>query len=129
MAHKDNRNRILVVDDEKSVRDVVSRILETDGYDVTPASGGKEALEIINNNSFDLMILDILMPHIDGYMLLELMPEKLNIPVIMLSGLNETSSKVTSFNLGADDYMTKPFSPGELLARVEAKLRRTKPAP
>ena len=89
----------------------------------------KEALEIIKESAFDLIILDVLMPNIDGYMFLELLPENINIPVIMLSGLKETSSKVTSLNLGADDYISKPFSPRELLARVEVKLRRTRPAP
>lgn len=126
MTNENSQIRILVVDDEQLVRTLVGKILGDAGYTVVEAASGKEALEKIKEGPLALIILDILMPQIDGYMFLELMPDNINIPVIMLSGLSEPSGKVTSFNLGADDYITKPFSAGELLARIQAKLRRTK---
>lgn len=118
---------ILVVDDEPTVRNVLQRTLEKAGYSVITAADGQEALNKISDSDISLVLLDIMMPGLDGFEVLERMPADLNIPVIMLSGIHDETTKIDSLGLGADDYIEKPFSPGELLTRIQVKLRRTKP--
>ena len=121
------KRRILVVDDEQTVRDILQRTLEKVGYDVITATNGQEALDKISQFDVSLVLLDIMMPGLDGFEVLDRIPPYLNIPVIMLSGIRDETTKIDSLGLGADDYIAKPFSKGELLARIQAKLRRTEP--
>lgn len=119
-------DKILVVDDEKEIVDLVSLYLKNEGYEVTALYSGNDALKSIQNESFDLAILDIMMPEIDGLILCRKIREHHQYPIIMLTAKGETMDKVTGLTLGADDYMTKPFLPLELVARVKAQLRRYK---
>ncbi len=124
----EKQRRILVVDDEQTVRDFLQRVLETAGYTVITASNGLEALEKMSQFDISLVLLDIMMPGLDGFEVLDHMRQyEENIPVIMLTGIQEVPTKIDSLTLGADDYITKPFSVEELLARIQVKLRRTKP--
>ncbi len=122
------KRKILVVDDEQTVRDFLQRALENAGYDVITAVNGQEALDKISQFDVSLVLLDILMPRLDGFEVLERIPQHLNIPVIMLSGIRDETTKIDSLGLGADDFIAKPFSAGELLARIQAKLRRVEPS-
>ena len=126
---KKKNPRILVVDDEQTVRDFLRRALENAGYDVITAADGREALDKVSQFDVSLVLLDIVMPGLDGFEVLEHMRQYENIPVIMLSGIGGETTKIDTLALGADDYITKPFSVEELLARIQAKLRRAKPAP
>lgn len=118
---------VLVVDDDKAVRKLIEISLEREHIYVTHASSGETALELLKINSFDLVILDILMYDIDGYeVLTQIRKNDPDIPVIILSGLNADSDKVLGFGIGADDYITKPFRPMELNARVKAHIRKYK---
>ena len=119
-------DKILVVDDEKEIVDLVSLYLKNEGCEVTALYSGSDALKSIQNESFDLAILDIMMPEIDGLILCRKIREHHQYPIIMLTAKGETMDKVTGLTLGADDYMTKPFLPLELVARVKAQLRRYK---
>ncbi len=116
---------VLVVDDEKALRDFVRRNLEVRGYRVLTAANGLEALAIFERESVDLIILDLMMPHLDGLEMTRRLREVSTVPIIILSALGEESDKVRAFDLGADDYLTKPFGVGELLGRVKAVLRRS----
>ena len=115
---------VLVVDDEKSLRDFIQRNLEIRGYQVWTAGNGLEALAIFDQEYINLVILDVMMPNMDGLEALRKIREKSTVPVIVLSALGEERDKVTALNLGADDYLTKPFGVNELLARVRAVQRR-----
>lgn len=117
---------ILVVDDEKDLRDVLKLYLETAGYTVLEAENGIEAIELISKYEVSLMILDIMMPKMDGYELIKKLGEERNFPIIFLSARTKVQDKILGLNLGADDYIEKPFDPGEVLARVMASLRRVK---
>lgn len=117
---------VLVVDDEQLIRNVIREYLEEENYQVLEASNGVEALESVKNNRIDLIILDIMMPKKDGYATLKEIREEEKIPVIMLSARGEEYDKLLGFELGIDDYITKPFSPKELMARVKAVLKRNK---
>ncbi|MCI0519160.1 MAG: response regulator transcription factor [Chloroflexi bacterium] len=117
---------VLVVDDEKPLRDFVRRNLEVRGYKVVNASNGLEALALFQNSAIDLVILDIMMPHLDGLETTRRIREVSRVPIIILTAMGEESDKVRAFNLGADDYLTKPFGVGELLGRVKAVLRRAR---
>ena len=117
-------NKILVVDDEKDIRDLLEIYLRNDGYDVIKASGGAEALDIVSNEKVDLVILDIMMPGIDGMEVCKAVRKKLNIPIMMLSAKSENMDKIQGILTGADDYMVKPFDPLELTVRIKALLRR-----
>lgn len=119
-------DKILMVDDEKEIVDLVSLYLKNEGYEVTALYSGSDALKSIRNESFDLAILDIMMPEIDGLILCRKIREHHQYPIIMLTAKGETMDKVMGLTLGADDYMTKPFLPLELVARVKAQLRRYK---
>ena len=118
------QQRVLVVDDEQTVRDFLQRTLEGAGYEVITAANGQEALDKISQFDVSLVLLDIIMPKLDGFEVLARMPQDLNIPVIMLSGILEANTKIDTLTLGADDYITKPFSVEELLVRVQVKLKR-----
>lgn len=118
--------KILVVDDEKLIRDVIKEYLVNANYEVDEADSGKIALEKINNNNYDLLVLDIMMPEMDGFTMLDKLDIKKRIPTIILSARGEEYDKLHGFDLGIDDYLTKPFSPKELVARVKAILNRSK---
>jgi two-component system KDP operon response regulator KdpE len=122
---------ILVVDDEKSLRDFVRRNLEVRGFTVVCAGNGLEALAHFNTLQVDLVILDLMMPHMDGLETIRRIRSQSLVPIIVLSALGEESDKVNALNLGGDDYLTKPFGVPELMARVQAVLRRANwlPAP
>ena len=122
----DEKYHILAVDDETQVTLVIKRVLEQEGYTVTTTNDGYAALDIVVNSQPDLVILDINMPGINGYQVLEKIREQHDIPVIMLSADQDVSSVGNSIGLGADDYIRKPFHLSELSARVKAKLRRLK---
>ena len=122
----EEQKTILVVDDERTVRDFLQRILEKSGYSVVTAVNGLEALDKISNLAVNLVLLDIMMPDLGGFEVLELMPQNRSIPVIMLSGMRDETTRVATLGLGADDYIEKPFSIGELLTRIQVKLRRSK---
>ena len=115
---------VLVVDDEKSLRDFVRRNLEVRGYHVFTASNGVEALANFQNEKIHLVIMDIMMPHMDGLETTRRIREESHVPIIILTAMGEETDKVRAFDLGADDYLTKPFGVGELLGRVKAVLRR-----
>lgn len=117
---------ILVVDDEELIRNVIREYLENEKYEVLEAVDGEEALKMVSNHKIDLIILDIMMPKKDGYTTLKEIKKEKNIPIIMLSARSEEYDKLLGFDLGIDDYLTKPFSPRELLARVKAVLRRNR---
>lgn len=116
---------ILIVDDEVLIRNVIKEYLLNEGYKVLEAKDGFDALRVISDNKVDLIVLDIMMPKMDGFTCLSEIRKTKNIPVIMLSARKEETDKLNSFDLGVDDYVTKPFSPKELVARVKAHLKRT----
>lgn len=116
--------RILVVDDETEIRDVLRLYLEKEGYEVVEAADGPEALRLLKQEKIDLAILDIMMPRLDGYRVLRNIREESNLPVLMLSAKGSDSDKILGLDLGADDYITKPFVPLEAVARVKSNLRR-----
>jgi DNA-binding response OmpR family regulator len=115
---------ILVADDEEEIADLVAIHLEKEGYDVVKVHNGQEAIRVIETRSIDLLILDIMMPEMDGYDATRLIRERYNMPIIFLSAKTSDFDKVHGLVIGADDYITKPFTPIELVARVNAHLRR-----
>lgn len=117
---------ILIADDEKEITELIAFHLEKEGYQVKTALNGAEALHIVNTQPIDLIILDIMMPIMDGYEATRLIREQHNMPIIFLSAKTSDFDKVQGLVIGADDYMTKPFAPIELIARVNAQLRRFK---
>ena len=117
--------KILIVDDEEMIREVIKEYSEDAGYQTDEAENGKIALEKINKNTHDLLILDIMMPEMDGFTVLKNIPKEKMIPAIVLSARGEEYDKLNGFDLGTDDYLTKPFSPKELIARIKAVLNRT----
>ena len=120
----DIMQRILVVDDEKMIRNVIKEYAEFDGFEVTEAEDGMEAVEICRKEDFDLIVMDIMMPRLDGYSAIKEIRKTKQIPVIMLSARGEEYDKLFGFEIGIDDYVVKPFSPKELLARIKAVLKR-----
>ena len=117
---------VLIVDDEKEIRDLVEIYLKGEGYITIKAGDGEEALEILEKNKVDLIILDIMMPKLDGIEMCLKVRETRNIPIIMLSAKTQDMDKILGLNTGADDYVSKPFNPLELIARVKSQLRRFK---
>lgn len=115
---------VLICDDDKDIVNAISIYLKSEGYTVYTAYNGKEALEILDNNEIHLLLLDLMMPVMDGLSALASLREKHNLPVILLTAKSEDTDKVLGLNVGADDYITKPFNPVELLARVRSQLRR-----
>lgn len=119
MAH------ILMVDDEARIRDIVTQYLKFEGYTCKEAANGKQAVEMAGQTAFDLIIMDVMMPFMDGITALRIIRQNSNVPVILLTAKGEEYDKVFGFDLGADDYVVKPFSPKELMARIKAVLKRT----
>ncbi|KEK23019.1 response regulator transcription factor [Bacillus gaemokensis] len=118
------RISILIADDEMEIADLIAIHLEKEGYRVVKASNGKEAIQVIQSQVIDLVILDIMMPEMDGYEVTRQIRGQYHMPIIFLSAKTSDFDKVTGLVIGADDYMTKPFTPIELVARVNAQLRR-----
>jgi len=115
---------ILIVDDEQAIADLVELYLKNENYNVFKFYNGRDALNCIENEKIDLAILDVMLPDVDGFSICQQIREKHNFPVIMLTAKDEEIDKITGLTLGADDYVTKPFQPLELVARVKAQLRR-----
>jgi len=115
---------ILIADDEKEIRELLRLYLENEHYQVLEAEDGQQALDLLRRQKIDLCILDIMMPKIDGYRVLKEMRKDSNIPVIILSAKDADSEKILGLNLGADDYIAKPFNPLEAVARINSNIRR-----
>ena len=118
------QQKIMMVDDEQTILKLLSRILEAEGYSVITTDNGRSALDLLEEYRPDLVILDIMMPGLDGFQILDLIRQYSDVPVIMLSAKREVAIRRDTLNLGADDYVGKPFHVGELVARIRAKLRR-----
>ncbi|WP_125153061.1 response regulator transcription factor [Clostridium rectalis] len=121
-----NKESILIVDDEKEIRDLIAIYLENEGYYAIKAENGIKAIEALEKKRVDLIILDIMMPKMDGIEACMKIREEKNMPIIMLSAKTEDMDKIWGLTAGADDYVTKPFNPLELIARVKSQLRRYK---
>ena len=124
MRNKMEMNHVLVVEDDKEIREGVEIYLKSQGYEVFQAADGVEGLEVIEKEDIHLAIVDIMMPWMDGISMVVKLREKYDFPVIFLSAKSEEVDKIMGLNMGADDYVTKPFTPMELLARVNSQLRR-----
>lgn len=120
--------RLLVVDDEQKIREVIREYSEFNGFEVTEAENGMEAVGLCKLNDYDIIIMDIMMPKLDGFSACKEIKKIKDIPVIMLSARDEEYDKLFGFELGIDDYVVKPFSPKELMARINVVLARHKPA-
>lgn len=123
MAH------ILLVEDETSIADIVRLYLERDGYRVTVAHDGAVALQALESDAPDLIVLDLMLPHVDGWHILRWVRSQSDVPIIILTARRDEPDRIAGLDLGADDYVVKPFSPQELVSRVRAVLRRTRPSP
>lgn len=121
-----NEAKILVVDDEEKMRNAIKIFLDKEGYQVEEATNGREALENIEENHYDLILLDVMMPEIDGWAVCRKIRKESSLPIILLTARGEEYDKLFGFELGADDYLSKPFSLKEMAARVKAVLRRSK---
>ncbi|WZL72346.1 response regulator transcription factor [Clostridiaceae bacterium 35-E11] len=121
-----NEAKILIVDDEEKMRNAIRIFLNKEGYQVEEATNGREALENIEKNKYDLILLDVMMPEIDGWAVCRKIRAESSIPIIVLTARGEEYDKLFGFELGADDYLSKPFSLKEMVARIKAVLRRTK---
>lgn len=119
-----HKERILVVDDEASIRRILETRLSMIGYEVVTAADGEEALEVFHETEPDLVVLDVMMPKLDGYGVCQELRKESDIPIIMLTALGDVADRITGLELGADDYVVKPFSPKELEARIRSVLRR-----
>lgn len=117
-------NTVLVVDDDREIVESTAIFLKAEGYEVKKAYTGLEALDIVMSEDIQLILLDIMMPELDGIQTLMKIRESKNIPVILISAKSEDSDKILGLNIGADDYITKPFNPSEMVARVRSQLRR-----
>ena len=120
---------VLIVEDEKNMQDIIVEYMRRGGHTCFTADDGVDALMILKSNPMDLMILDVMMPHLDGFSVCKLAREMSNMPIIMLTAKGGEDDKLKGYEYGADDYMTKPFSPKVLLAKANALLRRSSPAP
>lgn len=118
--------KLLIVDDEIMIREVVKEYAKLSNHECFEANDGLEALEMVKKEDFDLIILDIMMPRLDGFSTCKRIKEMKDIPIIMLSARQEEHDKLFSFDIGVDDYVTKPFSPKELMARIEVVIKRNK---
>lgn len=117
-------NHVLIVEDDKEIREGVQIYLQSQGYKVFQAADGIEGLEVLKKEEIHLAIIDIMMPRMDGIRMTMKLREKYDFPIIMLSAKSEEVDKITGLNIGADDYVTKPFTPMELMARVNSQIRR-----
>jgi two-component system, OmpR family, response regulator MprA len=118
---------VLVVDDDPRILSMMRRVLEVDGYSVLSAADGEQALEVMRQQDIDLLVLDVMMPGLDGFDVCRTVRRESGIPILMLTARDEASDKVAGLDCGADDYVVKPFNPDELLARLRALLRRIQP--
>ena len=125
IQEESTRQKILVADDEASIRRILETRLKMVGYDVVVTEDGEEAVEVFNKENPDLVVLDVMMPKMDGYGVTREIRRTSDVPIIILTALGDVSERITGLELGADDYVIKPFSPKELEARVKAVLRRT----
>ena len=116
---------VLVVEDEKNMQEIIAEYMQRGGHTCFTADDGIDALMVLKNDPVDLMILDIMMPHLDGFSVCKMAREMSGLPIIMLTAKSNEDDKLKGYDLGADDYMTKPFSPNVLLAKVNALLRRS----
>lgn len=121
-----SKNKILIVDDDKDIVNLISDILEYEGYEIDRAYDGNTAILKIKNEIYDLILLDIMLPDMDGLQICSKIRNEVAVPIIFLTAKNKSADKVLGFDIGADDYITKPFDDVELLARVKAHLRRQK---
>lgn len=128
MEKTDKKINVLLVDDDENICQLLALYLEKDGFATEICNDGESALERLKTSSFDLVMLDIMMPGLDGFQVLDSLRKFSDIPVIMLSARGEPMDKITGLDCGADDYITKPFEPQELIARIRAILRRSKPS-
>ena len=119
-------SKILVCDDDKEIVEAIDIYLSQEGFEVCKAYDGEEALKILKNEDVELLVIDVMMPRLDGIRATLKIREQNNIPIIILSAKSEDADKILGLNVGADDYMTKPFNPLELVARVKSQLRRWK---
>lgn len=120
--------RILVVDDEENIREVIKEYAEFEGHQVSEACDGMQAIEMVKNNDYDIIIMDVMMPRLDGYYACKEIRKIKQIPVLMLSARGEEYDKLFGFEIGIDDYVVKPFSPKEVMARVNAIVKRNQGA-
>lgn len=120
------KHKVLVVDDEWNMRNLIKIYLEKEDFQVDEASGGYEAIQMARQNPYELLVLDIMLPDIDGWEVCSSIRKVKQIPILMLTARNDVQDRVRGLNLGADDYLVKPFAPEELVARVHALLRREK---
>ena len=125
MEEIDNKKTILIVDDEKPIVDILVYNLEKEGYNTLEANDGLTAIQIANTKKPDLILLDIMLPKMDGLTVCKTIRNSLNVPILMLTAKDEEIDKILGLELGADDYITKPFSVRELMARIKANLRKT----
>ena len=116
--------KLLIVDDEEKIRSVIKEYCLNEGYKVDEAESGQVALKLLFQNKYDILILDIMMPEMDGFSMLKQLPEDKKVPTIILSARDQEYDKLLGFELGIDDYLTKPFSPKELIARIKAVSKR-----
>ncbi len=121
-------SKLLIVDDEEKIRDIIKKYAIFEGYETDEASDGMEAVEKCRKNDYDLAIIDIMMPFLDGFSAAKEIRKTKNIPIIMLSARGEEYDRIHGFEVGADDYVVKPFSPKELMMRVAAVMKRAKPS-
>jgi DNA-binding response OmpR family regulator len=127
MSEGASRGTILIVEDNKETASLLTAYLEREGYDTVIASNGRQALELAERNEPVLMILDLMLPHVDGWEVCRQIRRTSDVPILMLSARGEAHERILGLTLGADDYVVKPFSPGELVARVQTILRRARP--
>ena len=120
--------RILVVDDEENIREVIKEYAEFEGHQVSEACDGMQAIEMVKNNDYDIIIMDVMMPRLDGYSACKEIRKIKQIPVLMLSARGEEYDKLFGFEMGVDDYVVKPFSPKEVMARINAIVKRNSAA-
>lgn len=118
--------RVLIVDDEKEIANLMKIYLENEGYDISICYNGNDAMEQIESNQFDIALLDVMLPDVDGFELCKAIRKKYTYPIIMLTAKEQDIDKINGLMIGADDYVTKPFQPLEVVARVKAQLRRYK---
>ena len=116
--------KILIVDDEEMIREVLREYVEFEGNEAFEAADGMEAVRLCNENDYDLVLMDVMMPHLDGFSAVKEIKKHKDVPVIMLSARGEEYDKLFAFELGVDDYVTKPFSPKEVMARIQAVTKR-----
>lgn len=117
-------NRVLVVDDEERIREIIKKYAEFEGYEITEAGTGMEAIRICEERDFDLIIMDVMMPELDGFSAVRAIRDKKKIPVLMLSARGEEYDRIHGFEIGIDDYVVKPFSPKELMMRAKVIMQR-----